>query len=358
MKKNKIIYSIAAAMLATTLLVGCGKKKDDTSSEDASLNFSQIATMGDAEEIEILSKEGCVLNDLTGEWIDEKFANKRPLAIMINNISDAMPQSGIQKADVTFEYLVEGGITRYLCVFTDTTDLEKLGPVRSARHYYIYTAEMLDAIYAHYGWSIFAEDYIKRSGYDNLNGMVLGDIMYYRDNSRVAPHNVYTNSELIKNGIEYKEYRTEHKDNFKKMFKFYTKDTKIDNGTTANKVSMSFSNYQNPWFDYNKEEGLYYRSQYGNKQIDDTTGEQLHYKNVLILAIGYDEITAGLLEAHIGEGGKGYYVTNGEYQSLKWTQENGILHFYNEDGEELKMNPGNTFIEMIKKSQFDTVKFE
>ena len=76
-----------------------------------------------------------MINEFSGEWIDESLSNQRPLCIMINNIVDAMPQSGISQADITYEMLVEGGITRYMCVFKDYSNLEKLGPVRSARHY-------------------------------------------------------------------------------------------------------------------------------------------------------------------------------------------------------------------------------
>ncbi len=356
-KSKKIACALISTLILATAFSGCGKDKNKEE-QDTSLNITPTATMGDAEDIAVYSKEGCILSDFTGEWIDEKFENKRALCIMINNLSDAMPQSGIQKADVTFEFPVEGGITRYLCVFQDYTDLEKLGPIRSARHYYVYTAIMLDAYYAHYGWSIFAEDAIKTTGMDNLNGLTLDGIMYYRDNSRNAPHNVYTNSDYIQAGLDSMGYRDEHTSSYDRMFKFNTKDTNIGNGTTANKVSLSFSNYQNPWFEYNKEEGLYYRFQYGGKQIDDNTGEQLHYKNVLIFAVEMPEIVDGLLDADLYSGGEGYYATNGEYQSITWKRDGDVIKFYTEDGEQLKMNPGNTFVEVMKTTQMDTISFE
>lgn len=357
MKMNKkIAYCLIGSLLFSTVFSSCGKKNDKKT--EAAIEIADTATMGDAEEIQVFYKEGCVINELTGEWIDEKLEKKRPVAIMINNISDAMPQSGIQQADITYEFPVEGGITRYLCVFKDYSGVEKLGPVRSARHYYVYTAMMMDAIYAHFGWSIFAEDLINKTGYDNLNGLVLGDIMYYRDNSRVAPHNVYTSGELIQNGIDYKEYRVDHEDSFEQMFNFYNKDTKLDNGTTATKVTLPFSSYQTPWFDYNKEDGLYYRSQYGDKQIDAETGEQLHYKNILVLSVKFTEITDGLLDADLSSKGKGYYITNGEYQSIKWKRSGDIMEFTTEDGKELKMNPGNTFIEVMKTKSFKEVTIE
>ena len=83
-----------------------------------------------------MSKDGKVMSDLSGEWIDKEVAKQRYMAVMVNNIEDAMPQSGIERADVVYEMLEEGGITRLMAIFqTDYTDVEKIGPIRSARHY-------------------------------------------------------------------------------------------------------------------------------------------------------------------------------------------------------------------------------
>lgn len=359
MKKNKVAYLLIGAMLIGSIFTGCGKKEEpEKPDKEAVINITPAATMGNAEDIQLHYKEGYIISDFTGEWIDEKYANKRPLCIMINNIGDAMPQSGIQKADIMFEFPVEGGITRCMAVFQDYSGLEKLGPIRSARHYYVWMAYMLDGFYAHYGWSIYAEAELNSTGYENLNGLELDGIMYYRDNSRYAPHNVYTNSDMIQAGIDYKGYAPEHDNSYEKMFSFNYNDTNIGNGTTANKVSLSFSDYQNPWFDYNPDDKLYYRSQYGDKQIDDTTGEQLHYKNILILLVNYSDLGGGLLDADLATGNSGYYITNGEYQSITWRREGPTMKYYTEDGSELKMNPGNTFIEMLQSSRSDTIKFE
>ena len=183
------------------------------------------------------TREGYVINEFSGEWIDESLENQRPLCIMINNIVDAMPQSGISQADITYEMLVEGGITRYMCVFKDYSNLSKLGPVRSARHYYVQMANMLDGIYAHVGWSTFAEDQIKASGTNNLNGLY-DSTTFYRDNSRVAPHNCYTDSEKLKQGIAEAGYNTEYTNARRKAFAFNTEDTGLGNGQTATKVTM------------------------------------------------------------------------------------------------------------------------
>ena len=145
MKKNKLkklsIFALTTA-LTVSCLAGCGKKKEEDT-EQATITTEAAATMSDADIEFAPTKEGYVINEFSGEWIDESLSNQRPLCIMINNIVDAMPQSGISQADITYEMLVEGGITRYMCVFKDYSNLEKLGPVRSARHYYVQMANML-----------------------------------------------------------------------------------------------------------------------------------------------------------------------------------------------------------------------
>ena len=131
MKKNKLkklsIFALTTA-LTVSCLAGCGKKKEEDT-EQATITTEAAATMSDADIEFAPTKEGYVINEFSGEWIDESLSNQRPLCIMINNIVDAMPQSGISQADITYEMLVEGGITRYMCVFKDYSNLEKLGPV-------------------------------------------------------------------------------------------------------------------------------------------------------------------------------------------------------------------------------------
>ena len=364
MKKNKLkrltMLAVTTA-LTVSCLSGCGKKKEETTTEQAAITTEAIATMGDAANIEVgPTKEGYVINEFTGEWIDESLENQRPLCIMINNIVDAMPQSGISQADITFEMLVEGGITRYMCVFKDYSNLEKLGPVRSARHYYVQMANMLDGIYAHVGWSTYAEDQIKKSGTNNLNGLY-DTITYYRDESRVAPHNCYTNSEKLKEGIAAAGYRTTYNDNHNKnqnMFAFNTEDTAIGNGQTANKVTTAYNNSSTRWYEYNADEKLYYRFQYGEKQIDDQTNEQLRYKNLIVMFVEYSDIGGGLQNIAWEKTGAGYYVTDGEYETISWRLDDGVIKYYTADGNQLKMNPGKTFITVFDETKTDQITFE
>ena len=305
----------------------------------------------------VFDRNDPVINEFSGEWIDESLSNQRPLCIMINNIVDAMPQSGISQADITYEMLVEGGITRYMCVFKDYSNLEKLGPVRSARHYYVQMANMLGGIYAHVGWSVYAESWIKDTGLNNLNGLY-DSTTFYRDESRVAPHNCYTNSEKLKEGIAAAGYSTEYLGEKSKAFAFNVEDTALGSGQTANKVTTAYNDSSTRWYEYNADEKLYYRFQYGTEQIDDQTNEQLRYKNLIVMFVQYTDLGDGLQNIDWDKTGTGYYITDGEYEAISWRKDNGVVKYYTADGKQLKMNPGKTFVTVFGETKQDKIIFE
>ena len=352
-KTNKKAAFLAGTMIVLTLLGGCGKKKEETT-EAASLEISPVSTMdGSAEDIVVITRDGYVLSDITGEWIEEKYANQRPLCIMISNIKDALPQYDISKAGITFEIMVEGGITRNMCVFDRYDNIEKLGSVRSARLPYVQLAKMFDGLYAHFGFSPTAQEMIENdSSISSLNGLYLEGIMYYRDSERYAPHNAFTNSEMIAAGIENKGYSTTHNDGYTRMLYFNYEDTDLEKGNPqpANKVTTNMSNYATSNFTYNPDDGRYYREEYGDIQIDASTGEQLSYKNVIVMFVEYTTVVDNGYDYKFVSWDKGmdaYYFTNGQYVKVNWNSDKGVPRFYYEDGKELKLNPGNTYITLF-----------
>lgn len=359
MKKNKIskigMFALTAA-LSVASLAGCGKKEEATT-EQAVITTESSASMTNAEGMQLVQKEGYVINELSGEWIDESLENQRPVCVMVNNIIDAMPQSGLSQADITYEMLVEGGITRYLCVFKDYSNIPKLGPVRSARHYYVQITNMLDGIYTHVGWSVFAEQEINNTGINNLNGLY-DTVTFYRDETRVAPHNCYTNSEKLAQGISNAGYRTEYEGGHDRMFAFNYEDTPIGSGQPANKVTTAYNDSSTRWYEYNADDKLYYRFQYGDKQIDDQTNEQLRYKNLIVMFVQYTELVEGLQDIDWDKTGTGYYISDGEYVSISWRKDNGVIKYYTADGGQLKMNPGKTFITVFDETKQSQIIFE
>ena len=158
MKKMK--YGVAVTVLMAGMMMvitACGGNKTaSTEKEPQSAVVVETETESETEtaaESELTLADGQMFSYLTGEPIDKKAGIQRPYAIMINNIKEGLPQSGVSQADVIYEAQVEGGITRLMALFQDVDDVEKIGSIRSARHYYIDFANDYDAIYVHYGQS-------------------------------------------------------------------------------------------------------------------------------------------------------------------------------------------------------------
>ncbi len=351
MRKTKTALLFTAALAACSMMAGCGKKEPTTEM------ITETQEQTTQEEATVETKDGMVLNPLTGEWIDESFANARPIAVMINNLKPAIPQAGIEKADIMYEVLVEGGITRMMGVYTDYSGMDKIGPIRSARHYYVKLANEYDAIYVHVGHSTYAVTELADSGIDHIDGTEgIGNVFTYRTSDRKAPHNCYSSTEGIMKAFEQTGFSLTHNAGYdSNKFLFQTEDTELAEGTVANKITTAFNNNRKPWFEYNAEEKLYYRFEYGDKQIDETTGNQLKYKNVIIQFASHSVLDEkkDLQEIKLTGTGDGFYATDGKMIPITWEKQSdkGVTKYYTADGEQLKMNPGKTWITIFKDTE-------
>ncbi len=360
MKKTRSTIILTAALMLCGALTGCGKK-DATTQETTT---AQTEATTEAPVITEEVRDGMIKSPLTGEWIDQSYSGARPIAVMINNLKPAVPQSGIEKADIMYEVLVEGGITRMMGVYTDYSGMDKIGPIRSARHYYVKLANEYDAIYVHVGHSTYAVTELAESGIDHIDGTEgIGNVFCYRTKDRKAPHNCYASSEGISKAFEEMKYDLKHKDTYDNTkFVFNDEDTELADGNAANKITTAFNSQRKPWFEYNAEEKLYYRFEYGDKQIDDTTGNQLKYKNVIIQFASHSVLDAkkDLQEIKLTGKGEGFYATDGKIIPITWEKQTdkGVTKYYTADGSQLKMNPGKTWITIFKDTDKGGVTFE
>lgn len=359
MRKTRKTLLFAAALMACGMVTGCGKKDDAT--ETATVAATE-ATTEEAATVE--TKDGMVKNPLTGEWIDESYAGARPIAVMINNLKPAIPQAGIEKADIMYEVLVEGGITRMMGVYTDYSDMDKIGPIRSARHYYVKLANEYDAIYVHVGHSTYAVTELADSGIDHIDGTEgIGNVFCYRTSDRKAPHNCYASTEGILKAFEKQGFSLTHSDSYDSgKFVFNSEDTELADGTAANKITTAFNSDRKPWFEYNAEDKLYYRFEYGDKQIDETSGNQLTYKNVIIQFAPHSVLDAkkDLQEIKLTGTGEGFYATDGKIIPITWEKQTDktTTKYYTLDGQQLQMNPGKTWITIFKDTDKDGIIVE
>ena len=366
-------------VICTCIFAACKKDKNETVAQDPEKPASQteetVKPEDDSEEPEAPEEKaeedlpkGKMRSYLSGQIVDEKIGNRRPLAIMLNNLEAAQPMSGISYADVVYEFVVEGSITRLMGLFENYDDLDKIGSIRSCREYFVYTALEFDSIYMHFGQAAYAVEILGKDYVDNLNGLgEAGDTCFYRTTDRQAPHNVYTSKAGIDAGIKKLGYRTDHYDGFRRKFLFCGLDEEVTNGGGEEATYMA-PNYKinKPWFQYNADTGKYDRYQYGAAQIDEHTGETLSYDNVIFQYnkwVQLDEKDYLAFDCHAG--GVIQYFTKGRYVVGTWRKDItdvkdgnvdlAPVRYYDLDGNEIEINNGKTFICVIQDTDIENV---
>lgn len=272
----------------------------------------------------------------------------RPYAVMINNISTARPyHSGLQDAYIWYEIVVEGGITRYLTLFKDKYP-ERVGSVRSARHYYLDYALENDAYFIHHGWSPKSITDISSLKINNVNA---DPKAFFRDRIKgiSSEHTSFVNMEKLKGAVE--KYRGESDD---WQLLQYEKDVKIknyDDTKKANEVNVKFSTGTTSNFKYNEDKKNYYMSVNKKEHIDYVSKEQYSFKNIIVYNIKNFPLVgnqggSGRQDIeNIGKG-EGYYISDGYAIKINWVKDTrkGKTKYYLENGKELKINDGNTYI--------------
>lgn len=359
MRKWKGLFLI---LIIACTLAGCKHKTKETAVlPEKTTAATQTPEPSVAPSIEPTENhDGQVKSKFSGLWIDQNLANKRPYAIMFNNIRIASPQSGTSEASILYEAVVEGGITRMMGIFEDF-DADRIGSTRSARHYFVSFADEYDAIYVHYGQTKYATAKIAALGVNNLSGLEgVGNTVFYRDHSIRAPHNAFASYKGIIAGTKQKGYRTELKPDYENHYTFYDEDTDLTDGMDAGKVSLGFSNYTTPYLVYHPDDKLYYRFQFGQPHIDYNTKKQLAFKNIIVQYVKEWNIDKkGYQTMDIeNSSGKGYYITNGKAVDITWKKNESTkrMHYYDKDGNELAVNAGKTYIAIFPESRADKLK--
>ena len=274
-------------------------------------------------------------------------SNKRPIAIMIDNNVGNNAHVGLQDAYLTYEIIVEGGLTRIMAIFKDV-NTSVIGPVRSSRHYFLDYALENDAIYAHYGWSTYAENDIKALGVNNINGLY--DKGYYRNYNVAAPHNVFTSIEDLYNVSTSKGYSTTS--NNYSLLNYTPDDVNFDATSdllTANNVSMSYSYREVRSYSYDATNRYYLRYMNNSPHTDRDSGEVYHYKNIIIMKVNNSTLDSyGRQDLDTVGSGEGYYIANGYAIPITWSKasRSAKTHYYYRDNE-LVVADGNTMIQVV-----------
>lgn len=281
-------------------------------------------------------------------------SKSRPYAVMINNLGTARPlQSGLQDAMIIYEIIVEGGLTRYMAVFQDQSTA-RIGSIRSARHYFLDYALENDAIYVHHGRSPQALEDFSKLGVDRIE---VSDSTGWRDKTLgvSTEHTLFTNIEKLNNGIGSKR-TTRNKDYLLNYSKDEVDISKLEGAKVANNVSITYSGSVTSSYTYDAENKVYLRSVNGKAHTDYVTGKQYTFKNIITYQVDNEDIPGDYKHRQnvntVGNG-TGYYITDGYAVPITWEKKSRseqTVYKYT-DGTEIKVNDGNTFIQIQPKNK-------
>lgn len=309
---------------------------------------------------------GLARSYLTGKYIKEEDAKRRPYAVMINNIQDAIPQYSISKASIIYESPVEGSITRLMAMFEKPDKMKRIGSVRSCRIYFAYMSLEWDSIYVHYGQSKYAKKFLHTKKIDNICSWN-GEGAFYRTSDKPAPHNCYAFGKGLKKQRKKLKYRKNYKDSYSGHFKFADIDKPYEitnpNAKDASKKVVVGYSYNNAYYKYNAEKHKYYRYQYGKKHIDAANkNKQLSCTNIIIQYVKTVLYPDGKSLKMTQKGdGKGWYVTRGKAIKITWHKDkkkSGQTKYYDENGQEITLNNGKTYIQIVQKEDKKKTKFK
>ncbi len=278
----------------------------------------------------------------------EVWVNRLPMAVMVENHTDARPQTGLSKADVVYEALAEGGITRFMAIYLQ--EESEIGPVRSARPYYLDWAAEYDAAYVHFGGSPDALNKINQYGVKDLNGIYIGAPTFERTNKRPAPHNVYTTTQKLRDQAEKKGYK---KGADIVSWKFLDKEPARIERPEKFSLQLGFLGtfgYNVEWR-YNPDTNSYFRFTGGAAHPDAVTNAQLEVKTVVVETVSNSADPSGhsrLFMATVGSGALKVFV-NGTVIDGSWKKDSltARTQFLDATGAEIKLNRGKIWVDIV-----------
>ena len=278
----------------------------------------------------------------------------RPVGIMINCHSEALPQSGLQDAYAVYELMVEAGITRMFALFKDK-DFTKVGAVRSVRAQYIAYALENDAIIIHAGGSAEATGRLANEKIANISvDGKYGQRDHELAKKRAWEHTLFTKWSSVKQAIS--DYKLRNTTDVVSVLNYSPEEvnlSKFSSAKAAKNISIKYSNYRTANYEYDSSKKVYLRKMNSTKNVDLVTGKQYEVKNILAYGVKYttysDHGYYGYVKpANIGTG-EGYYFTNGMAVPIKWSkadEKSKTKYYVKETGEELKVNDGNTYFQI------------
>lgn len=344
------------------LLAGCGKKEAEAPAEPSTVPTTEAteptteATEPTTEATEPEPTEPpAPVHPLTGVELEEAFTG-RAVAFSLNNISACLPQYGLQYLDWLFEVETEGGITRCVGVMTNPEKAGNVGPIRSNRTYFLNISVSYGAPLFHCGGSEHADanKYSQTetlSSWDHVNEKAYSGY-YYRDNYRYKTlgydweHTLFTTGEKMTKAMEDLGYNTEDVLDYGYQF---TASPELSGGQAAAKVTVEFKGDKKTVMEYNAETGLYEAHQYGKDWVDGDTGENVTFRNLLVVMTEQTKPKNKHSFYDLDGSGEGYFAVDGQLIPVQWhhTGADGPFQFTLADGTPISLGVGTTYCAIV-----------
>lgn len=311
--------------------------------------------------------DGMVRSRLTNEWVDKDVAAARPIAVMIPNEIGAVPHYNLSEASVVYEANVEGRMSRLMAVYEDWNSLSKIGNVRSLRTYYAYWAFEWDAFLVHFGGPYFVNDLLAEPTTQTVDGNLNSDsAAFFRSADRTSPHNAYATGSGLASVIRQKDFPSGYRGlTADRHFLFTSKaapNSLTQYGSDAKDASYIDMSGCFPltrcYFEFNEEDGLYYRFQHlsggtDGPHMDASTNKQLCFKNILVQYTKSEDLGEGYLAIQCHDTTRdGWFFTNGRGIHVTWEKigDYGATTFYDDNGDEIVVNTGKTMIFVVDEN--------
>lgn len=331
------------ALVAVAALALSGCAGDDAATDD------EVVTTEGGESAEAIVDDATVAA-LTGETIEAGSLSRPALAGKIDNHPSARPQVGLDEADIVFEELVEGGLTRYIAIWHSSLPAE-IGPVRSVRPMDPEIVSPFGGIFAYSGGQVrFIQMMQEAPVYNAIHGQPDTEETFYRTSAKVAPHNVLVKApELVDQHLNLPAPE--------RQFAYapsVEESTAVVAGSPVTSMNPRFSGFSSPTWEWDGTQGTFLRFQTNGAADSASSGNQIFATNVVVLQVGID-VVEDIPTTRLVNQGKGWVATGGSILEINWfkaTPESPII-LTTDDGEEVRLGVGNTWIELIPNDSSD-----
>ncbi|MBU3092401.1 DUF3048 domain-containing protein [Clostridium sp. CF011] len=334
--KNKSILLFCIIISISFISQGCSKKAESIATPKQSNPKKTESAVKTSQKY---------FSPYTGEAVKKELLDNIAVLVVVENSVAARPQSGLNAADIVYETMAEGGTPRFIALF-QKNNAEKVGPIRSARPYFLDISKEYNLPFAHCGGSSEALVKIKNENLMSMNEMTHAST-YWRDSLRKTPHNLYTSTEKLRELVKRKDF-----------VKAPTVKLKFDKGYWDNAkspkaIDVLLKINKNYNTGYNYKDGLYLKSMDGKSSTNKENKLPLAFKTIVVQITSIKKQADGQhLDISLVGKGDGYVISNGKFIKMHWAKKDATSQtlLTDEGGNNLPLNPGKTCWNIVDKN--------